>query len=500
MHRALSTHFHSTKKELLNYSKSACILSWNQKLSETASLFEITQARKFNSIGSLKNFFVLLLPFPIHFAIAWVFTLGFILVTTSASYTQSVYSAGKAQKVMHGLDLSNTIQLDSILIPGQTIAVGPVENLQGEITVFMGKPIVSTLRGNTIETQLNPLVKAPFLAYSQVPKWFSFTHQVSIQNQKDLEKAIDSLAKWVGIDTEQPFPFYIESTFDSLSFHIIMRDTNNATHSHELHKKSKVMFTRYRQAGVLVGLYSKKHEGVFTHKNSYIHVHYLNNAQTETGHLDYITHNGNITLYLPDNRVGLEIQTLDTDFSKGTLNLKQRIHLDDVAKLHGHLCDGLVVGFQALTFATQTLFPDEPVDRTNLRVVSKSSPCVTDAGIYLTGARYQYNTFYVDNKIPFLYMVSRIDNGQTVGVNLKPGIKPAAIDSLGNLAVQQKLSACALTELKSLEDAFTAKLWYTPLTDQYEITPIPNFKWKPRLKRNFVKTDIVNKHIGPCIP
>jgi formylmethanofuran dehydrogenase subunit E len=39
------------------------------------------------------------------------------------------------------------------------------------------------------------------------------------------------------------------------------------------------------------------------------------------------------------------IEVLDTNFSKGSLNHKQTISLDDVAKFHGHLCDGLVVGF-----------------------------------------------------------------------------------------------------------------------------------------------------------
>jgi acetolactate decarboxylase len=39
------------------------------------------------------------------------------------------------------------------------------------------------------------------------------------------------------------------------------------------------------------------------------------------------------------------IKVMDTDFSKGRLTHQQTITLDDAAKFHGHLCDGLVVGF-----------------------------------------------------------------------------------------------------------------------------------------------------------
>lgn len=42
------------------------------------------------------------------------------------------------------------------------------------------------------------------------------------------------------------------------------------------------------------------------------------------------------------------IKVLDTDFSKGRLQNIQTITLNDAIKLHGHLCDGLVVGFLGL--------------------------------------------------------------------------------------------------------------------------------------------------------
>jgi formylmethanofuran dehydrogenase subunit E len=118
------------------------------------------------------------------------------------------------------------------------------------------------------------------------------------------------------------------------------------------------------------------------------------------------------------------MEVLDTNFSKGSLNNKQTITLNDVVKFHGHLCDGLVVGFLGAKEALYKLYPDGLIDRTNTRIISKSSPCLTDVAIYLTGGRYQFNTFFVSDSINYIYIIQRISDGKAFGVKLKPGIKP----------------------------------------------------------------------------
>jgi acetolactate decarboxylase len=194
------------------------------------------------------------------------------------------------------------------------------------------------------------------------------------------------------------------------------------------------------------------------------------------------------------------IQTIDTDFSKGRLNHLQTITLEDTARFHGHLCDGLVVGFLGLREALHQLYPDKIIDRTNTRIVSKSSPCLTDVAIYLTGGRYQFNTFYVDDSISYSYIVQRISNGLTYGLKLKPGIKPSVIEEMGNKAIERKLSPCEIDELKKLEDDFSALLLSSAPVDLFIVEKINDFKWEPILENKFVKTDIINKALPGCIP
>ncbi|MBC6490410.1 formylmethanofuran dehydrogenase subunit E family protein [Flavihumibacter stibioxidans] len=195
-----------------------------------------------------------------------------------------------------------------------------------------------------------------------------------------------------------------------------------------------------------------------------------------------------------------ELKVLDTDFSKGRLTHQQTITLDDAAKFHGHLCDGLAVGFLGLREAMYKIYPDSIIDRTNTRIISKSSPCLTDVAIYLTGGRYQFNSFYVSDSIPYMYLVQRIDNGKTVGVNLKHGIKPAIIDSLGNLANAGKLDACGLDTLQQMENLFLQQILVANPQQFFLVKDIGMYEWRPILSNTFLKTDIINKGVKNCLP
>jgi acetolactate decarboxylase len=97
-----------------------------------------------------------------------------------------------------------------------------------------------------------------------------------------------------------------------------------------------------------------------------------------------------------------------------------------------------------------------------------------------------------------MFTVARIDNSQAYQIKLKPGVKPTAIDSLGALAVKGQLSACDLEGLKNLEDQFTNNLLSIDTKNIFEIIPLSDFKWSPKLKNDFIKTDVLNKDKGIC--
>jgi formylmethanofuran dehydrogenase subunit E len=119
------------------------------------------------------------------------------------------------------------------------------------------------------------------------------------------------------------------------------------------------------------------------------------------------------------------IAVRDTDSPLGRYNLKTKeIGLKDRARVHGHMCDGLVIAFVERRAVLSTLFPDGVVGRTDLRVVSKNGPCWADAAAFLTGARINFRTLRIDASIDSGFIIQRVSTGDTYSVHLRPGLFP----------------------------------------------------------------------------
>ncbi|HFU74206.1 MAG TPA: hypothetical protein ENK65_01485 [Helicobacteraceae bacterium] len=115
----------------------------------------------------------------------------------------------------------------------------------------------------------------------------------------------------------------------------------------------------------------------------------------------------------------------DTDSALGRYNVKTKtIDLKTLTIAHGHLCDGLTIAYVELSAVLHKLFPDGIIDRTDLRVVSKNSPCLVDAAALTTGARINFKTLNIDNSVGLGYIVQRISTGETYTVHLKEGVFP----------------------------------------------------------------------------
>jgi acetolactate decarboxylase len=432
-----------------------------------------------------------------------IITVIFIVLFSSSLIAQVKVKTVSAMKpVMMGEDLSAHVSLDTLTQLPHLYAVCPLNRLQGEVTIIDGEIYKSTVNSKgQIETSRTFEGTAPFMVYTQVDRWIPIKVSAFIQSENDLQALIEKVAKENGIDTESAFPFKVEGKFDTVRFHIISKPLKEKKHNHELHDKAKKHFIETSIKGTLVGFFSKHHQGVFTHRGSFTHVHFLDQMESMTGHLENITVDSELTICIPSNVQGLgdlQIETLDTDFSKGRLKNHQTAHIEDLVKFHGHLCDGLVLGFIGMKEVLFKLFPDSLIDRTNVRVVSRSSPCITDAGIYLSGGRYQFNTFYVSDSIEYLYVVQRIDNEKAFGIKTKQGLVPAEIKLLGAKALKGELDACQLNELRTLEDNFIIQLLNAPSEDLFESVELQNFVWKSPLPQTFLKTDVLNKNKPGC--
>jgi acetolactate decarboxylase len=212
---------------------------------------------------------------------------------------QQVYTSGAARNVMMGIDLSATVLLDTLADKPFLYALGPVDNLQGEITVIDGKVYAARFENGEIECFESAQLRAPFLAYSYIEKWHSYRVNVRFENLSSIEQVVDSLGEIHGFNEDEAFPFLMEANWQHVDFHVIKRDTTELQHSHEKHNEAKIKFHRNNAEATMLGFFSRHHEGVFTHRGHFTHIHYTRKQPCETGHLDDLKHSGEIIVKLP---------------------------------------------------------------------------------------------------------------------------------------------------------------------------------------------------------
>lgn len=179
------------------------------------------------------------------------------------------------------------------------------------------------------------------------------------------------------------------------------------------------------------------------------------------------------------------VSVRDTDSALGRYSLKTKeIGLKDLARMHGHLCDGLVASFVQIKAVLGRLFPSGIIDRSDLRAVSKNSPCLVDAAALMTGARINFQTLRIDNSIGAGFIIQRISTGDTYEVHLKPGIFPPEQAALENKiralrAAGQPVSALDIDEVEQMADAFSLRVLSSPPVEIVDIRPIEHYTFVP---------------------
>jgi len=195
----------------------------------------------------------------------------------------------------------------------------------------------------------------------------------------------------------------------------------------------------------------------------------------------------------------------DTDSAFGRYSLKTKeISLKDLARFHGHLCDGLVISFVEIKAVLEKLFPYGVVDRTDLRAVSKNGPCWVDTVMMMTGARINFQTLRIDNSIGDGFIIQKISTGEAYEVHLKPGAFPesqAMLESrIRGLSAEGKpVSAADIDRVEKMADALSKKLLNTQKEKILTIKAM-TIKAKPGYKFRFndmcgSRGDIINKNM-----
>lgn len=194
------------------------------------------------------------------------------------------------------------------------------------------------------------------------------------------------------------------------------------------------------------------------------------------------------------------IHVRDTDHALGRYSLKTKdIGLKDLARIHGHLCDGLTVSFVEIKAVLALLFPDGIVDRTDLRAVSKNSPCGVDAVSFMTGARINFQTLSIDSSVGGGFIIQRISTGEAYQVSLKAGIVPDKQKKLEKhiralRAKGEPVNAAEIDESERLANQLSQKVLGTKPAQLVNIRQLSDFQFIP-MAMGGSRGDIINKNM-----
>jgi acetolactate decarboxylase len=217
----------------------------------------------------------------------------------STTATPTVKIVGAMRNVMHKGELFGTISLDTISNKTHLYGLGPIEYLQGEILIVDGKSFISKVATDSSMTVTETdKVKAPFFVYANIDRWKEVSLPDSVTSIQQLETYLDAATR----NNKRPFAFRITARVDSADIHIVNLPAGTEVHSPEEAHQNQKTFSVTNKSVELIGFFSTEHAGVFTHHDTYVHIHLITADKTQLGHVDALTlTKGTAKLFLHDD-------------------------------------------------------------------------------------------------------------------------------------------------------------------------------------------------------
>jgi len=209
---------------------------------------------------------------------------------------QQVQVRGAMRNVMRAGNQQAHINLDTLPLNTGMFGLGPADSLRGEITIWNGVVYQSWVLADSSHIVRRDLpASAPFFVYAEVQQWKSFNLPDSVRSLGSLENHLRRFAF-----ANKPFAFRLEGVYPMAQFHVVNLPPGSIIRSKEDAHRGKVSYTRSNINGHITGFYSDSHQGIFTHHDSHIHLHFLSGDFQQMGHVDQLQIDpANTQLYLP---------------------------------------------------------------------------------------------------------------------------------------------------------------------------------------------------------
>ena len=183
------------------------------------------------------------------------------LEVAMAQTTQTdVRVVGEMRKVMWRGQLEGVIELDSVASKEHVYGLGPVQYLTGELLLY---------DGTTYRSVVMP----------------------------------DSSMKVEEVNSEKaPFLFRVSGVVEHAVIHVVNLPEGSEVSSPSEAHQGQVNYELDEETVEILGFFSTEHKAIFTHHDTYVHMHLMSSDRQMMGHLDEVLFKaGDIKLHLPQN-------------------------------------------------------------------------------------------------------------------------------------------------------------------------------------------------------
>jgi Alpha-acetolactate decarboxylase len=221
----------------------------------------------------------------------------------AAAGLPEIQTFGTLRAVVHEGDLGEKVKLSAVVARPHAYAVGALTGLHGEITVLDGRIWLARPGRPSASRSPTPEPGATLMVATHVARWRSHRLPAPVA-AGDIDAAVERIAGEAGVPADQPFPFLIEGGLVDLHWHVIdgskMSAGGGTASSHAQHLEMAERFSARRARGTLVGFFSKRHHGVFTHMGSNTHMHVVLPDRRASGHVDRVALPAGTVVKLPE--------------------------------------------------------------------------------------------------------------------------------------------------------------------------------------------------------
>lgn len=214
---------------------------------------------------------------------------------------KEIFKTGKAASVVSLEELSGKKGL---------FAIGPIDGLDGEITIFDSKPYITKVRGNDYTVDNTLKHGAIFLVWTEQTAWIDVPVPATVKGYVDLQRFVKEQAQSAKIDVTKTFPFLMTGTPAEIKWHINIDRTEGKPITKELFAKSKEGYVTKNEQVDIIGFYAEGHPGEFISQyapaikegsgmQNFIHIHLVSKTSKAAGHIDDIVLGDTMVLRLP---------------------------------------------------------------------------------------------------------------------------------------------------------------------------------------------------------